>query len=189
MANDIEASLRRIQGLAGKVETNHAQVDSMMRLQIADGLGAQQFGQMGNGNVPDPTSRAAFTTKRVMNAEGRDTEVIIWRDHRPEDDRADYIAAIEKAELLLEQADTIRQRYMSANNNIRDRLDPTEFCVLHFSLHLYEGHRRVKGPMCKICAGFYDEHKREPTATEADYYHRHGRWPHKLVDPKQRRAV
>jgi hypothetical protein len=87
--------------------------------------------------------------------------------------------------------DERRRRYISANNEIRNRLDPAEFCVVHFALHLYEGHRRQKGTgnLCPLCFKFYDENKREPSGTEADYFHRHGRWPHKLYDPKERRAV
>lgn len=189
MAEDVDKQLRRIQGLASKLEANHSQVDEMMLLMKADGLAAMRYGQFSSNNIPDPTSQAAFSSRRVVDADGYGKEVIVWRDHRPEADREGYQAAIRAAELALDAADTIRQRYMSANLEIRNRLDPTEFCHIHWALHLYEGHRRTKGNLCTTCAKFYDEHKREPTATEADYYHRHGRWPHRLVDPKERRAV
>lgn len=180
MPEDICRVLRRIQGHAGKLEANHAQVDEMMLLSIQDGLGAMRYGQYG-GSFPDPTARTVIAPDAARN---------IWaRDNRAEDDRADYASCIKTAADALERADTIRQHYMSANNNIRDRLDPSDWCVVHFAMHLYEGHRRVKGPLCKTCSSFYDENKREPTPTEADYYHRHGRWPHKLYDPKERRAV
>jgi len=141
-----------------------------------------RYGQYG-GSFPDPTARTVF------DATGDPRTAVKWRDHRPEDDRKAYWAAIATAEKALEEADTIRQRYMSANNEIRNRLDPTDWCHIQYALRIYEGHRRTKGNLCTICAKFYDENKREPSATEADFYHRHGRWPHKLVDPKERRAV
>lgn len=189
MGEDIPKLLRRLQGQAGKLETNHPQVDETMRLMVADGLAAQRYGQFGNGNIPDPTSQAAFSSKRVVDKDGYGKEVIIWRDHRPEDDLARYYEIAGQVGKLFEEWDTIRHRYMSANLDIRNRLDPTDWCSVHYALHIYEGHRRAKGNLCKICAAFYDENKREPTPTEADYYHRHGRWPHRLVDPKERRAV
>ena len=61
--------------------------------------------------------------------------------------------------------------------------------MVHWHLRITEGHRRVKGNLCSLCAGFYDLNGVEPTATQADYYHRHGRWPHALFDPKARKAV
>jgi hypothetical protein len=152
-------------------------------------LAAMRYGQFSSNNIPDPTSQAAFTAKRIVDEAGYGREVIVWRDHRPEDDYRAYHAAIKEMDRLAVLADTLRQRYMSANMDIRNRLDPTDWCVVHWHLQLYEGHRRTKGNLCKLCAAFYDENKREPTSTEADYFHRHGRWPHRLVDPKERKAV
>lgn len=189
MANDIEASLRRVQGLAGKLETNHPQVDQMMKLMIADGLAAMRYGQFGNGNTPDPTSQAAFSSRRIVDDTGYGREVIVWRDHRPEDDQKRYFEIARTVEALFEEWDSIRQRYMSANMDIKNRLDPTDWCRTHYHLQIYEGHRRFKGDRCKICQQFFEENGRDPTPTEADHYHRHGRWPHKLVDPKARKVV
>lgn len=180
MAEDIRARFRRLRWIVVKLETNHTQVDEMMLLQIQDGLGAMRYGQHG-GSFPDPTARTVIAPDSAKN--------VFARDNRAETDRNEQWADLAELERILDRMDARRQRYMSANNNIRDRLDPTEFCALHFGLHLYEGHRRVKGDRCKLCDEFFVENKREPTPTEADYYHRHGRWPHKLYDPKERRAV
>lgn len=177
---DLPKLLTRIQGLAGKLEANHSQVVEMMRLMVQDNLRAMAYGQYG-GSTPNPTQNAVIAP---------DGSTRMWaRDNQAEADLAAYSRAIEEADRQLGLADDIRRKHMSANLDIRNRLDPSEFCVVHWPLHLYEGHRRTKGPLCKICGLFYDENKREPTATEADYYHRHGRWPHKLFDPKARKAV
>lgn len=180
MAEDVRQRYQRLRWLVVKLETNHSQVDEMMGLMIQDGLGAMRYGQYG-GSFPDPTARTVIAPEGAKN--------VFARDNRAETDRREQWADLAELERILERMDTRRQHYMSANNNIRDRLDPTDFCRTHWALHLYEGHRRVKGDMCSICSAFYDENKREPTPTEADYYHRHGRWPHKLYDPKERRAV
>lgn len=190
MAEDIEKLVRRIIGQATKIEVNHHQVNETMRLMVADGLAAMRYGQFSSNNIPDPTSQAAFQAKRALAEDGIHTrEVIVWRDHRPEDDLKRYHEIAGLVSSLFEEWDTIRQRYMSANMDIKNRLDPTDWCRTHWDLQLYEGHRRVKGDMCRICADFHEANHRPPTATECDYYHRHGRWPHRLVDPKERKAV
>jgi hypothetical protein len=53
MAEDVLARLRRIQGLAAKLEVHHAQIDEMMSLMVQDGLTAMPYGQYG-GSIPDP---------------------------------------------------------------------------------------------------------------------------------------
>jgi hypothetical protein len=166
--------------LVTKLETNHAQIDEMMVLHVQDGLGAMRYGQYG-GSTPDPTARTVIAPDGALH--------VFARNNTAENDRTGYWQDLKEVERILERMDDTRRRYMSANLDIRNRLDPTDFCAIHFALHLYEGHRRVKGNLCKICAGFYDEHKREPTGTEADYFHRHGRWPHRPVDPKERRPA
>jgi hypothetical protein len=185
MAEDFGKRCRRMIGHLEKLEASHQQVDEMMAIQVADGLGAQQYGQLGSNNVPDPTSRVAFKAK--TGVDGR--EVIVWRDHRPEDDRKALNAHLKDAEYALEQADIIRQRYMSANNEIKLRLDPTDWCRIHFHLQHYEGHRRYRGDLCSLCYRYKEANGHEPTPTEVDYHHVHARWPHKLYDPKSRKVV
>ncbi len=155
----------------GKLEPNILEVLAMCRSHIQDGLSAARYGQYG-GSIPDPTLNTA-----------------IIRDSVAETHLAAIQAKVESMWNDADELDRLRRLYMSANNNIRDRLDPSDFCVIHFHLQVYEGHRRFKGNLCKLCAGFYDENGREPTPTEADHFHRHGRWPHKLYDPKERKAV
>jgi hypothetical protein len=72
---------------------------------------------------------------------------------------------------------------------LRLRLDPTDWCRIHFHLQHYEGHRRYRGDLCSLCYRYKEANGFEPTPTEADYHHTHGRWPHKLYDPKSRKAV
>jgi hypothetical protein len=167
----LAAKVVTMKQLVGKLEPHILEVLAMMRSHIIDGLSAMRYGQYG-GSTPDPTGNTAGTRDSVA-----ETHLKAMFDH------------VEAMFDHAEEADRLRRLYMSANNNIRDRLDPTDFCVVHWHLQVYEGHRRFKGPLCKICAGFYDENGREPTPTEADHYHRHGRWPHKRYDPKERRAV
>jgi hypothetical protein len=180
--NQRAAKAVEMKQLIGKLEPHILEVLAMMRSRIPDGLGAARYGQFG-GSFPDPTAGAVF------DVHGDEEKAVRWRDGAPERDLAEFEAAIDTAHKALLKADEKRRANMSANNNIRDRLDPTDFCSVHWHLQVYKGHRRFKGPLCKICAGFYDENGREPTPTEADHYHRHGRWPHKRYDPKERRAV
>ena len=86
----------------------------MMRVMIADGLGAQQYGKMGNGNIPDPTSRAAFKVKQVPAADGRVYDVVVWRDHRPEQDLADQQADRELVAKALERMDRVLRQWPAA---------------------------------------------------------------------------
>jgi len=195
VADNIERSLRVIQKLAGKLEANHPQVDETMRLMVADGLAAMQYGQFGNGNIPDPTSSAAFTAKRVVEADGYGREVIVWRDHRPEDDRKRYYELADIATKAFEEWDTIRQRYMSANRDMWLRLDPGDFCRPHWFLMHREPDlqklipRRVTGDLCKDCNSFRVDNGRAPEPLEVEYFSKHLKWPHKLYDPKERRVV
>lgn len=170
----------RIQGLAAKNEVYCEEVLEMMRLQIKDGLGAMAYGQFG-GSTPNPTQNAVIASEESLH---------VWaRDNQAETDLLEY--ETRRARILADSefCDYLRRKYMSASNDERNRLDPTDYCVVHWALHLHEGHRRHKGNLCKLCAGFYEENKREPTSTEADYFHRHGRWPHRLVDPRTKKPA
>lgn len=84
--------------------------------------------------------------------------------------------------------ETTLASYVPASNDARNRLDPTVYCRIHWALHLYEGHRRWKGDLCSLCYRYKEKNRVEPTPTEIDYHHRHGRWPHKPVDPKTGKA-
>lgn len=183
-------------GLAEKLETNHDGITNMMQLRVADGLSAMAYGQYG-GSFPDPTPRTVFDVDGdIYDADGEPVPVR-WRDARPEQDLVDYVAGIVAAEKALDYVDFLRRKYTSANEDIRNRLDPSDFCRVHwfcqFDRDLPDKQKfcpkRVVGDLCKDCNQFRVANGREPTATEADFYHRHGRWPHKLVDPKERRAV
>lgn len=172
------ARLNDAEKLLKSLTKHHLEVTAMMRLSVQDGLSAMQYGQHG-GSTPDPTGATAIVRGRV--AEG---------------DLASYNGAVADLFAAANLLDTIRRRHMSANMDIRNRLDPTDWCRIHFALHLYEGHRRHKGDLCKTCADFqYGNPKtgqpavgREPTPTECDYWFRHGAWPQIPIDPKARRV-
>lgn len=189
MAEDIVKRVERWRWVLTKYGHDYVQINEMMRLQVADGLAAMRYGQFSSNNTPDPTSQAAFTSKRVVDDTGYGKEVIIWRDHRPEDDLAQQALDEQELEKITTRMDERRRRYMSANMDIRNRLDPTDWCRIHFHLQHYEGHRRYRGDLCSLCYRYKEANGHEPTATEVDYHQTHGRWPHKLYDPKSRKVV
>lgn len=190
--SDAGERFRRLKWMFTKLETNWDRVDEMMLLQIKDGLGAMAYGQFG-GSFPDPTA------KTVING-NPDRDAPIWaRDSRAEDDRKAQLADFAEIERITTRMDDRRRAYMAADRtadgklDIRLRLDPNDWCYLHWHLALYEGHRRHKDGLCKVCLEFRDGSDklaamgRVPTTTEIDYWHTHGgNWPHRPVDPKAR---
>lgn len=201
MAEDIGSRLERMRETVKKLLANNDRVEEMMRLRVADGMGAMVYGQYG-GSFPDPTPGAVFDVHGDIYGPDGLPVPVRWRDRKPEQDIYDYKQHIAAAERELVWADEIRRRHMAADRtadgklDIRLRLDPNDWCRLHWHLSLYEGHRRHKDGLCKVCLEFRDGSDkmpamgREPTTTEIDHWHRHsGAWPHKLWDPKERRAV
>lgn len=186
MAEDMQLRMRRVIGQLEKAETNHGEVDEMMLLEVQDGLGAMRYGQHG-GSYPDPTARTVIAPEGSSN---------VWaRDNRAEDDRKAYYEAFAEMEKQAHIFDTIRRRYMSANLDLWNRLDPNEFCRLHwFMMHReVDLHkivpRRVVGDLCKECNQYRVDNGYAPDPTAVGVLIRTGKWPHKLYDPKERRAV
>lgn len=167
MADNLPRTLIAIQGIAAKLEATHTDTIAMIKIMIDDGLGAQRYGQHGGSN-PDPTGNHTLT-----------------RNTQPEHDQTAYIAAIQNAYRALDTADIIRRRYTPASNDTRNRLDPTDYCRLHWQLRITEGHRRHKGDLCKVCLEHVAAAGHEPTLTDLDYWHRHGHFPHKPIDPRR----
>lgn len=178
-------------GLVAKLNTSHLQVTEMMLLMIQDGMGAMAYGQYG-GSTPNPTMNA------VINPNDDPESTRIWnRDNVAETDLAQYEAELDVAFKALDRADEIRRRYMSANLEMWMRLDPTDFCRLHWFIMHREPElknvipRRVVGDLCKDCNQFRLDNGRPPEPLELDKFIQSGgrAWPHRLWDPKERRAV
>lgn len=182
--------LEELKQLLGKLVASHKQVSEMMLLMVQDGLGAMSYGQYG-GSTPNPTMNAVISTNP-------DPESALWaRNNVAETDLAAYDAAIRAMHIGALAADSLRRKYTSANLDMRNRLDPTDFCRIHWFCRFEEGDealmkfipRRVVGDLCKDCNQFRLENGRSPEPLEVERFVRTGKWPHKLVDPKERKAV
>jgi len=172
-AGDLQraAKLFESKQLLGKVESNHLEVVAMMRAHIQDGLGAMRYGQYG-GSTPDPTGNTAER-----------------RDSVAETHLARYEALVDEAHKAFDELDRLRRLYMSANNDARNRKDPTAYCRLHWEAKREEGHPRVTGDLCKWCDEYRKERGRLPDFTDIEYLHTRLVWPPFRYDPKQRKAV
>jgi hypothetical protein len=161
---DPQRLLKEIIGWASSVEASHDEVMRNLALERAGHPRAQDFEPSGQGGS-DPTSVNGILPDRAVQEGKR------------------YIAAIERAQKAIREADDISHRHRNGIRPVRQPEDPQDvWCVLHLELDAHEP--RYRNELCRSCAERKYQTGDFPTLDDVRHHIKSGRWPRNRIDPK-----